>query len=255
MQIKSIFPENSNITSQYCKYFYRCEQSSGEISNLVAGKDPATKNAGFLDATLWANSGYATIGNGSGNYCTIPPATHDLTLNGYSLILTCRVKKNTVAFPGAEQYFISSYQPGVSDGGIIMSCRTNGAVGFYARTADGSATIGGQTTANVLTDGANANERSIVVMYPRETSVHAFIGVDGVPNVDYAATNSAGKSLAGGRNMQIGVPIGGGTIAAYQIAAFAAYQIPVDGASLNLSLINDWAYRNPGVPMPDWVFA
>lgn len=254
MILKPVAPENGYAISQYCKYWFRCEQSSGEIANKVTGAATANKNAGYLDASLWANSGYATVGGGASNYCTVASSTHDVTLNGYSLICTLRLKKAAATFPAAEQYMVASYQPGSNNGGIIIASRTDGSIKMYVNTTDNT-TVGVTSAANVITDGATATERSVVFVWPRNSGVSALVAVDGIISSSSPATTVAGKSAAGGRNLQIGAPYGGGSIDAVQIAAFGMYAVPLDLGSLDQNQIYDWAYRNPGVPMPDWVFA
>ena len=59
MLIKQVFPESMDAASSYCKYFFRCEQATGDLKNEAAGAALATKNAGFADATLWAAAGFA----------------------------------------------------------------------------------------------------------------------------------------------------------------------------------------------------
>lgn len=253
MQIKQVYPESAQAPSSYCKYFFRGEQSSGDIENLVSGGALAVKNAGFLDATLWASAGYAAIGGGAGNYCTLAPETHDLTLNGFTLVVTARVLKSTVAFPGAEQYFVSSYNPGSTTGGIILACRTDGAARLYCNAVDGTA-VSVTTAANTLTNGAAAVERSLVFVFPRESGQSARVAVDGIEVSTSPATTIAGKSLAGGRAMRIGGPQSGAAVDAYKLAAFGAYLVPINSTLIDKAQLYDWAFRNPGTPMPDWVF-
>lgn len=254
IQQKRVYPESNIVPSSYCKYFFRGEQSSGEMENLVSGGADALKTGGFLDATLWANAGYATVGGGASNYCTLDAATHDLTLSGFSLVVTARVLKSAAAFPGAEQYFISSYNPGSNSGGIIMTCRVDGSTKLYVNSTDNT-TVGVTSSANVLTNGTTATERSLVFMFPRETSVSAIVAVDGVENSTSPATIVAGKSLVGGRAMRIGGPLAGGSIDGYRVAAFGAYLVPQDLTNMQRQRIYEWAWRNPAAPIPDWVFA
>ncbi len=253
IQQKRVYPESGVVPSAYCKYFFRCEQSSGEIDNLVSGGSDAVKTSGFLDATLWANDGYANLGGGAANYCTLDAATHDLTLAGYSVIVTARVLKSAAAFPGAEQYFISSYAPGSNTGGIIIACRTDGSAKLYVNSTDGT-TVGVTSAANVLTNGSAATEQSLVFGFPRESGVSAVCAVNGIPSSTSPASTIAGKSLAGGRTMRIGGAQNGAVIDGYRVAAFAAYMVPADLSDIRLSAVYEWAWRNPAAPIPEWVF-
>lgn len=253
MLIKQVSPESLVSASTYCRFFFRGEQASGDMENKVSGGALAVKNTGFLDATLWATAGYATVGAASANYCTLAPSAHDFTLNGYTLIITARIKKAAVSFPAAEQYIAASYNPGSNTGGIIMSCRTDGSARCYVNAQDGT-TINANTAANVLTNGAAATERSLVFFFPREAG-SAWAMIDALDGNSSAASTVAGKSLAGARDMRIGAPLAGGTIDAYGLAAFGAYQVPIDLASIDRKSVGDWCLRNPGQPIPDWVFA
>lgn len=253
MLIKQVFPESLVSPSTYCKYFYRGEQSVGDVENKVDGGALAVKNAGFLDAALWGTPGYMAVGGGTGNYCTVAPGTHDVTLNGYTLVVTARIKKAAAAFPAAEQYIISSYDPGVSQGGIVISCRTDGQVRCYLNTTDNT-TINANTAAAALTNGTTSNERALVFFFPRESG-SAWAMIDALDGNSSAAATVAGKSLAGGRNMRIGLGQAGVANDAYLVAAFAAYQVPADLSSIDRKSVGDWTLRNPGQPIPDWVFA
>jgi hypothetical protein len=252
MLIKQVFPESLVSPSTFCKYFYRGEQSVGDVENKAGGA-LAVKNSGFLDAALWATPGYMAVGGGTGNYCTVVPATHDATLNGYTLVVTARIKKAAAAFPAAEQYIISSYDPGVNQGGIVISCRTDGQARCYLNTTDNT-TINANTAAGALTNGTTANERSLVFFFPRESG-SAWAMIDALDGNSSAASTVAGKSLAGNRNMRIGLGQAGVANDAYLVAAFAAYQVPADLSSIDRKSVGDWALRNPGQPIPDWVFA
>lgn len=252
--IKSIYPEANQAPSQFCKYFFRGEQATGDIENNVSGGALAIKNAGFLDATLWANPGYATVGGAAANYCTLAASTHDLILASQnSLVIALRVKKVTATLPASEQYILAGYNPGSNNGGIIFSCRADGAARIYGNATDNT-TFNVTSAANTICNGSVANERSIVVIVPREGG-SAFMVVDALTETSSSVSSMVGKSIISGRDLRIGATLAGGAIDAYQIAALSAYQVPVDGASLNRRLISDWAMRNPGTPMPDWVFA
>ena len=253
MLIKQVFPESLVSPSTFCKYFFRGEQSAGDIENKVAGGAPAVKNAGFTDGTLWATAGYATVGAATANYCTLAAATHDVTLNGYTLIVTARIKKAAAAFPAAEQYIAASYNPGTNTGGIILSCRTDGSARCYVNATDGT-TVNANTAANVLTNGSAATERALVFFFPREGG-SAWAMIDTLDGNSSAASTIAGKSLVGGRDMRIGSSLAGGAIDGYGLAAFAAYQVPADLANIDRKAVGDWTLRNPGQPIPDWVFA
>lgn len=259
MLIKQVFPESLVAPSTFCRFFFRGEQSAGDMENKVSGGPLAVKNTGFTDGTLWGTAGYATVGGASANYCTLAPAAHDFTLNGYTLIITARIKKVTVAMPAAEQYIAASYNPGSNTGGIILSCRTDGSARCYVNATDGT-TVNANTAANVITDGntgdgsPNNSERSLVFFFPREAG-SAWAMIDALDGNSSAASTVAGKSLAGGRDMRIGAALAGGSIDAYGLAAFAAYQVPADLASIDRKAVGDWCLRNPGQPVPDWVFA
>ena len=126
MLIKQVFPESLAVPSTYCKYFYRGEQSTGDVENKVSTGALAVKNAGFLDAALWATPGYMAVGGGTGNFCTVAASTHDATLNGYSLIVTARIKKAAAAFPAAQHRTVQgaafldpAQQAGQADAGVL----------------------------------------------------------------------------------------------------------------------------------------
>lgn len=253
MQIKQVFPESLVSPSTFCRFFFRGEQGTGDMENKVAGGPLAIKNGGFLDATLWATPGYATVGGATANFCTLAPAAHDFTLSGYSLIITARIKKAAAAFPAAEQYIAASYNPGTNVGGIILTCRTDGSARCYITATDGS-TVNANTAANVLTNGSAASERSLVFFFPREAG-SAWAMIDALDGNSSAASGVAGKSLVGARDMRIGSSLAGGAIDSYGLAAFGAYQVPADLSSIDRKAVGDWCLRNPGQPVPDWVFA
>lgn len=254
MLIKQVFPESLMLPSQHCRYFFRGEQSAGDMENKVSGGASAVKNSGFLDATLWGTAGYATVGGTLGNYCTLAAAAHDFSLATHSMIFTLRIKKVLAAKPGAEQYIVSSYDPGTNTGGIIISCRTDGSARMYVNAADGTSVQVG-TAADVVTDGVTPVERSLVWMFPRESGTSCQLGVDALPYTTANAATIYGKSFVGGRSMRIGQGQTASAIAAYQIAAFGCYALPFDLSGVDFRQVYDWAYRNPGAPMPDWVFA
>lgn len=251
--VQAIYPRDAYPAPSYCKYFYLCAQVSGDVENKIAGAASAVKNTGLTDGELWANPGYATLGGAAGNYATVAAATHDLTLNGFTLVVCARVKKSAAALPASEQYFIASYDPGVNTGGIIMSCRADGAARLYCNSVGGT-TVNVTTAASVITDGATANERTLTFIFPRETGQSAWAGVDGLEKTSAPASAIAGQSLAGGRSMRLGEPLAGGTIAAYQVGSFHAYMVPRDMSAMNRTAIHNWAWRNPHLPIPDWVF-
>ena len=252
--IKSIYPEANQAPSQYCRYFFRGEQSTGDMENKAPAGLLGIKNAGFLDATLWANPGYATVGGTVGNYCTLGAAQHDFSLSEHTMVFTLRIKKVLAAFPAAEQYIISSYAPGTNTGGIIVSCRTDGMARMYLNAADGT-TVNLSSAAGVVTNGSVAPEVSLVWMLPREAGISAQLGVNALQANTTSAATIIGKSFVGARDMRIGQPQIASAIDAYQIAAFSCYAVPADLADINQRLVYDWAMRNPGTPMPDWVFA
>lgn len=254
IQQKRVLPESMVAPSKYCKYFFRGEQASGDADNLVIGGADLIKNSGYLDASLWSAPGYMSVGGASGNFCTLDNNTHDLTLSGYTLIITARILKTAAAFPASEQYIVSSYSPGTNAGGIILSCRADGSAKLYVNTSDNT-TAGVTSSANTLTNGTVASERSLVFIFPRESGVSAEVAVDGILNSTASATAVAGKSLVGGRAMRVGATLAGGAIDGYKIAALAAYQVPVDMTKLERSRIHEWAWRNQAMPIPDWVFA
>lgn len=249
MLIKQVFPESMDSPSQYCKYFFRCEQATGDMENKASGGALATKNAGFLDATLWAAAGYATVGGGASNFCSLPAAAADLDHINNTIVITARVLKVAAALPGSEDFIVSSYTPGSVFGGIILSCRTDGSARLYCNSTDNAVTVNVTTGASALTDGTTATERSLVFIIPRQASTSALVGMDAIERATAPFTTLAGKSIAGGNPLKFG-----GITNAYRLAAFGAYQIPVDSTALNSQQIYDWAFRNPGVPMPDWVF-
>lgn len=252
MLIKQIYPEALYEPSQYCKYFYRAEQATGDMENSVITGALAVKNAGFLDGTLWANSGFATVGANAAYYCTVDNNSHVLDHVNNTIIVTARIKKVAAAYPAAEQYIVASYNPGSVFGGIILSCRTDGSAKLYMNSTDNT-TAAITSAVGTLTNGATATERSLVFVCPRN-AVSGYVGVDGFDSSSSSFAGVVGKSIAGISTMRIGAPLGGGAIDGYQIAALAAYQVPVDFASINRPQVYDWAYRNPGIPMPDWVF-
>lgn len=248
-----VFPPDAYPAPSYCKYFYLGAQPSGDIANSIAGKAAAVKNAGLTDGEVWANPGYATVGGGAGNYATIDPATHDLSLNGFTVVVAARIKKVAAAFPGAEQYIIASYAPGSQAGGIILSCRTDGAARMYVNTV-GDVAASVTTPANTLTNGTTATERTVSFIFPREAGVSSSCGVDGIQVATAPATTVAGASLAGGRAMRFGEPLSGGTIDAYQFGSFQAYMVPRDLSAMSVAAIHNWVWVNPHLPIPDWVF-
>lgn len=253
MKVQQVFPESLYVPSAFCKYFLRGEQAAGEAENLVPGAATANKAASFTDGTLWAAPGFMSVGGGVNNYLTLAAATHDVTLNGFSLIVTLRLQKTAAAHVGAEQYLVNSYNPGSNNGGLIVAVRTDGSIRCYLNATD--ATSFNVTSAvGAITDGSTANERTVVFCFPRETGVSATVAVDGIQSNAVTASAIAGKSMAGGRSMRIGVTQAGGALDAFKVAALAAYQVPANLGSLDLPQLYDWAFRNPGLPMPEWVF-
>lgn len=254
MLIKQVFPESLVSPSTYCRYFYRGEQVTGDIENKAAIGTMAVKNAGFLDATLWANAGYATVGGTAGSYCTLAPAAHDFSLATHTLIFTARIKKMAATFPAAEQYIVSSYAPGSNNGGVIISCRVDGAARMYVNGVDAS-TANVSSVAGALTNGTAATERSLVFIFPRDSASSCWSALDAIENTSASAATIAGKSFAGGRDMRIGQSQTASAIDAFGLAAFAAYAVPADLSTIDRRQIYDWAFRNPGTPIPDWAFA
>lgn len=250
--IKQVFPETLTSPATYCRFFYRAEQASGDIENQVSGGPLAVKNAGFTDPTLWATAGYATIGGGASNFCTVAAPAFNFTLDGFSLVVAVRLQKAAAAFPAAEQFFIASYDPGVNNGGIILSCRADGQARCYLNTLDNT-TINANTAAGAITNGTTANENSFVYFFPREGG-SAWSMVNAILGNSSAAGTVSGKSLAGNRTARLGAPLAGGSVDAYRIASFSAYQVPKDLTAINRQAVGDWCLRNPGQPVPDWVF-
>lgn len=248
MLIKQVFPESMSLASSYCRYFFRCEQATGDMENKASGGALATKNAGFLDATLWAAAGYATVGGGASNFCSLPAADAALDHINNTIVITARVLKATAALPGSEEYVVAGYTPGSTTGGIILAARTDGSARLYVNATDNT-TVNLTTAASSLTDGSTATERSLVFIIPRQTGASGSVGMDAIERATAPMSTIAGKSIAGGNALKLG-----GVTNAYRLAAFAAYQIPVDSSALNAQQLYDWAFRNPGVPMPDWVF-
>lgn len=252
--IKQVSPESSADVSQYCRFFFRCEQGTGDMENKAANGLLGVKNTGFLDATLWGTAGYATVGATVGNYCTLAAAAHDFSLATHSMIYTLRIKKVAAAKPAAEQYIISSYNPGGNTGGIIIAARTDGSLRMYFNAADGSSANLG-TAADVLTDGVTSTEKSYVWMAPRESGTSIQLGTNALAISTASSAAIFGKSFVGARDMRIGQGQLASAIDAYQIAAFGCYAVPADLSSIDGRQVYDWALRNPGTPMPDWVFA
>ena len=252
--IKKVSPESSADVSQYCKFFFRCEQSTGNMENKAQNGLLGVKNSGFSDGTLWANAGYATVGGTVGNYCTLNSAAHDFSLATHSLIFTLRIKKAVATKPAAEQYIISSYNPGGTTGGIIISARTDGSLRLYFNAVDGSSANLG-TAADVLTDGATSTEKSYVWMAPRESGTSLQLGVNALAVATASASSLFGKSYVGNRDMRIGQGQLTGAIDVYHIAAFGCYAVPVNLSTIDQRQVYDWAMRNSSQPMPDWVFA
>ena len=253
MKVQQVYPEALYKPSAHARYFFRGEQAAGEAENLVVGGDVASKAASFSDATLWATPGFMAVGGGANNYLTVPAATHDVSLVEHSLIVALRIQKAVAAHVASEQYLVNSYNPGSTTGGIIIGVRTDGSIRCYLNATDGT-TFNVTSAAGVITDGSTANERTVVFAFPRESGVSAAVAVDGIQSNAVTASAIAGKSMAGSRAMRIGVPQGGGALDAYRIAGLSAYQVPKHLGALDLPQIYDWAFRHPGVPMPDWVF-
>ena len=120
-----------SLASSYRRYFFRCEQTTGDMENKASGGALATKNAGFLDATLWAAAGYATVGGGASNFCSLPAADAALDHINNTIVITARVLKATAALPGSEEYVVAGYawicdwrhHPGRPDGRIGAALR------------------------------------------------------------------------------------------------------------------------------------
>lgn len=248
MLIKQVFPESLDEPSQYCRYFFRCEQATGDMENKASGGALAVKNAGFADATLWAASGYATIGGGASNFCTLAAADAALDHINNTIVITARLLKAAGAFPGSEDYVVSGYTPGSTTGGILLSSRPDGGARLYVNATDGT-TANLSTAASSLTDGTTAVERSLVFIIPRQAASGS-VGMDAIERATAPMSPLVGKSIAGGNALKFG-----GITNGYRLAAFGAYQIPVDSTALNAQQLYDWCFRNPGIPMPDWVFA
>lgn len=263
-----VYPENSclagNVLSpEYalCKYFFRAEQvdTDDSIANIAAGAIGAGRNTGtdpMSAATLWTNDGYATVGGAAGRYCTLAAAAHDVSLVDTSLVWTLRIKKVTAAFPGTEQIVIGGYQGG-APGGIKVAVTTAGRLRWYIDdTANNEVSVFSAAGTPICDNATAHDEHSFVLMLPKAGSSSAFLGQNGLASGSSAATSIQGHSLAGGNTMKIGSPITPAVIDAYQLAAFACYQIPSNTVALTpvRDRIMDWAYRHPASPIPDWVF-
>lgn len=253
MTQQSIYPRDAYDASTYAKWFYLCAQNSGDIQNLIPGKAAAAKHASFSDATCWAAAGYATVGGSATNRAEIPSSTADLdSLATHTLVVTCRVKKTAAAYPGAEQQLYASYQPGSLHGGIILASLATGAARLYVSASDG--TLASLTSGtNVITNGSSAPEVTLTFIVPREGG-NGSIAVNGLETVTSSMATLAGKALAGGRTARMGVSLAGTAADQHGLASFAAYGVPVDGASLAKPQIYDWVHRNPHLPIPNWMF-
>lgn len=167
-------------------------------------------------------------------------------------MVTCRVKKTAAAYPGAEQQLYASYQPGSLHGGIILASLATGAARLYVSASDG--TLASLTSGtNVITNGSSAPEVTLTFIVPREGG-NGSIAVNGLETVTSSMATLAGKALAGGRTARMGVSLAGTAADQHGLASFAAYGVPVDGASLAKPQIYDWVHRNPHLPIPNWMF-
>jgi hypothetical protein len=95
----------------------------------------------------------------------------------------------------------------------------------------------------------------LVFILPRDAGSSVWVAVDAIEAASSSAATIVGKTFVGGRDMRIGQGQTASAIDAFGVAAFAAYAVPADLSSIDRRQIYDWAFRNPGQPIPDWVFA
>lgn len=250
---QAIYPRDAYPASTFCNWFFLGSQASGDIENKVAGKAPAVKNGTFTDGECWPTAGYATVGGAADNWAGVVAGTADLkSLATHSLVVAVRVKKVAAAFPSVENFLYASYKPGSEFGGIVLAHGTTGFARLYINAADNT-TVSLTTATNVITDGATANERTLVFIVPREGG-NGFVAVDGLETVSATVAAVAGKALAGGRTGRLGVSLAGVASDAHQLASFQSYCVPLAGSAISRLAVYDWVQRNPHLQIPDWVF-
>jgi len=251
--LQAIYPRDAYPASSYCNWFFLGAQASGDIENEVVGKALAAKNGTFTDGECWATAGFATVGGATDNWAGVAPGTADLkSLATHTLIVAARVKKVAAALPGVENFLYASYKPGSEFGGIVLAHGTTGFARLYINSTDNT-TVSLTTATNTITDGATANERTLVFIVPREGG-SGYVAVDGLETVSATVAAVAGKDLAGGRTARLGVSLAGVAADAHQLASFQSYCVPLAGASINRLAVYDWVQRNPHLQIPDWVF-
>jgi len=248
-----IYPRDAYPASSYCNWFFLGSQASGDIENKAPGKAVGAKNGTFTDGECWATAGYATVGGASDNWAGVAASTADLqSLATHTLIVAARVRKVAVALPSVENFLYSSYKPGSEYGGIVLAHGTTGFARLYINAADNT-TVSLTTATNTITDGATANERTLVFIVPREGG-NGYVAVDGLETVSSTVASVAGKALAGGRTARLGVSLAGVAADAHQLASFQSYCVPLAGSAISRLAVYDWVQRNPHLPIPDWVF-
>lgn len=250
---QAIYPRDAYATTPSAKWFYLGAQASGDIENKVSGKAVAAKNVSFTDPTCWATAGYATVGGGASNYCTIDPSTTDLdSLAGGCLIVAIRMKKVAAAFPAVENYVFASYKPGSQYGGIVIASKTDGGCRLYVNSTDNT-TASLTTAANVITNGTTANEHTYVFMVPGDGG-NGYIGIDGLEVVSSSMAALAGKTMAGGWGGRLGISLAGVAIDAHQVASFQVYCPRVSLTTINRQAVYDWVQKNPHLRIPEWMW-
>lgn len=231
--------------SDRCLYFFRGQQSAGDIKDVKRGM-LAVKDAGFSDAECWANPGFITTGGSVTDYATVAAgAGHDFTLDGYSLIFSLRIKKAT---PATNEVILGSFTSGSVYGGLQLTANSSGSLSLAISPADGSA------VQSFGTSGAlDGNEHTCTWFIPRN-AVSAVRYVD-LTNLGTLSSGTVpGKSCAGGNILAIGASRAG-SAKVCQFAAIQAYQVPLDLASINTDRIQDFLLRQPHRPIPDWMLA
>lgn len=250
---QEIYPHDANPMSSFCRFFFNCAQASGDLVNDAANGTVAVKHPSFADVTCWATAGHATIGGSATNYATIAAADSDLDILDGTVVITARLRKVAAALPGAEQYWFAGYRPGAEYGGLIMTMNTNGAIRLFVNSVDNQ-TINVASAANTFSDGATANDISIVAIADRAVGGSAYLIINGLTETTAALGAVVGKSTNGNRGIRLGVNLAGSAADAARIRGLAGYVIPKDVAQLDRRLIADWHMRNPHVQIPDWVF-
>lgn len=234
--------------ASYCRFFFKCQQSAGEVADQMGGPPAIKFDSNYTDAEAWANAGYLTTANSAVTDYALRAANANNSWNGgtHTAILALRLKKAT---PGSSEVIAGCFTSGSSNGGWQINCTSTGQVQLQLKPTNGG-------SAHTLTisnsyGALDSTERLLVWAVPREAS-SALMFVDGAAAGTSGMTGDPSRDFAGGFGLALGASLAGSAKAA-QFSAVQLYTIERDLSDLRTQQIADFLMRYPHRPLPDWL--